>query len=59
MAGTSTALARETSSALFAATPDLGKMDQTWFLDLILLRGREVNRTKISRAERGDEEPTA
>lgn len=29
---------------------NLGKVDQTWFLDLLLLRGREVPHTKASRA---------
>jgi hypothetical protein len=28
----------------------LGKIDQTWFLDLVLLRGREVRQTKSRRA---------
>jgi hypothetical protein len=28
----------------------LGKVDQTWFLDLVLLRGREVRQAKSSRA---------
>jgi hypothetical protein len=38
---------------------NLGKVDQTWFLDLVLLRGREVTRAKTSRVERGDEEAAA
>ena len=29
---------------------NLGKVDQTWFLDLVLLRGREVRQTGSSRA---------
>jgi hypothetical protein len=29
---------------------NLGKVDQTWFLDLVLLRGREVRRAKSPRA---------
>lgn len=28
----------------------LGKIDQTWFLDMVLLRGREVRQAKSSRA---------
>lgn len=30
---------------------NLGKVDQIWFLDLVLLRGREVPEAKTSRAE--------
>jgi hypothetical protein len=30
---------------------NLGKVDQTWFLDLVLLRGREVPEAKTSRPE--------
>jgi hypothetical protein len=30
---------------------NLGKVDQTWFLDLVLLRGREVPETRTSHAE--------
>jgi hypothetical protein len=30
---------------------NLGKVDQMWFLDLILLRGRKVSRAKPSRVE--------
>lgn len=36
---------------------NLGKVDQTWFLDLVLLRGREVPETRLPRrgeAEEGD-----
>jgi hypothetical protein len=29
---------------------NLGKVDQTWFLDMVLLRGREVRQTKSRRA---------
>lgn len=29
---------------------NLGKVDQTWFLDLVLLKGREVRRAKSRRA---------
>jgi hypothetical protein len=29
---------------------NLGKVDQPWFLDLVLLRGREVRQVKLSRA---------
>ena len=36
---------------------NLGKVDQTWFLDLVLLRGREVPEAKLTRdgnAEQND-----
>lgn len=36
----------------------LGKVDQVWFLDLVLLRGREVPEIKTSRVE-GDENAAA
>jgi len=34
---------------------NLGKVDQVWFLDLVLLRGREVPEAKASRSEQVDE----
>jgi hypothetical protein len=37
----------------------IGKTDQLWFLDMVLLRGRQVSRAKTSRVERGDEEAAA
>jgi hypothetical protein len=36
---------------------NLGKVDQTWFLDLLLLRGREVSPTKTSRAHGAGKNP--
>lgn len=38
---------------------NLGKVDQTWFLDLVLLRGREVRQAKPSRATAAAEEDVA
>ena len=38
---------------------NLGKVDQVWFLDLVLLRGREVPEAKTSRVEAIDENPVA
>jgi hypothetical protein len=35
---------------------NLGKVDQMWFLDLVLLRGREVPEAKTSRTETVDED---
>jgi len=34
---------------------NLGKVDQVWFLDLVLLRGREVPEAGTSRVEKTDE----
>jgi len=34
----------------------LGKVDQMWFLDLVLLRGREVPEANTSRIETSDED---
>ena len=36
---------------------NLGKVDQVWFLDLVLLRGREVPEAKTCRGEAIDESP--
>lgn len=33
---------------------NLGKVDQVWFLDLVLLRGREMPETKMARTEEVD-----
>jgi hypothetical protein len=38
---------------------NLGKVDQVWFLDLVLLRGREVPEAKTSRIEEADENAAA
>jgi hypothetical protein len=38
---------------------NLGKVDQVWFLDLVLLRGREVPEAKTSRPETLDEDSVA
>lgn len=38
---------------------NLGKVDQLWFLDLVLLRGREVPQTKASRTETSDKNSVA
>jgi hypothetical protein len=38
---------------------NLGKVDQVWFLDLVLLRGREVPETKTPRVEEADETAVA
>ncbi|MGH9739363.1 MAG: hypothetical protein ACRD4X_12385 [Candidatus Acidiferrales bacterium] len=38
---------------------NLGKVDQTWFLDLVLLRGRGVPEAKTSRTETSDENSVA
>ena len=38
---------------------NLGKVDQMWFLDLVLLRGREVPEAKASRIETVDENSVA
>lgn len=38
---------------------NLGKVDQVWFLDLVLLRGREVPEAKTSRVETVDENSVA
>ena len=38
---------------------NLGKVDQVWFLDLVLLRGREVPEAGTSRVERTDENVAA
>jgi len=35
---------------------NLGKVDQMWFLDLVLLRGREVPESNTSRIEKADED---
>jgi hypothetical protein len=38
---------------------NLGKVDQVWFLDLVLSRGREVPEAKSSRVEEADENAAA
>lgn len=38
---------------------NLGKVDQTWFLDLVLLQGREVPETKTPRVEKIDDDSVA
>jgi hypothetical protein len=38
---------------------NLGKVDQVWFLDLVLLRGREVPEAKTPRVEEADENAVA
>jgi hypothetical protein len=38
---------------------NLGKVDQVWFLDLVLLRGREVPEAKASRPDTVDEDSVA
>jgi hypothetical protein len=38
---------------------NLGKVDQTWFLDLVLLRGREVPEVKSPRRVDAEEEDAA
>lgn len=38
---------------------NLGKVDQMWFLDLVLLRGREVPEAKTSRPETSEENSVA
>lgn len=38
---------------------NLGKVDQTWFLDLVLLRGREVPEAKLSQRAETEEEDGA
>ena len=38
---------------------NLGKVDQVWFLDLVLLRGREVPEAGTSRVEKTDENVAA
>ncbi len=38
---------------------NLGKVDQVWFLDLVLLRGREVPEAVTSRVEKTDENVVA
>jgi hypothetical protein len=38
---------------------NLGKVDQVWFLDLVLLRGREVPEAKTSRFQEVDENSVA
>jgi hypothetical protein len=38
---------------------NLGKVDQVWFLDLVLLRGREVPEAETSRVEKTDENVAA
>jgi len=38
---------------------NLGKVDQLWFLDLVLLRGREVPEAKTQRVEEADENAVA
>ncbi len=38
---------------------NLGKVDQMWFLDLVLLRGREVPEAKTSRVQTTDEDSVA
>ena len=38
---------------------NLGKVDQVWFLDLVLLRGREVPEAKTSRAQTSGENSVA
>jgi len=38
---------------------NLGKVDQVWFLDLVLLRGREVPEAGTSRVEKEDENVAA
>ena len=38
---------------------NLGKVDQVWFLDLVLLRGREVPEAKTSRVQTTDEDSVA
>ena len=38
---------------------NLGKVDQVWFLDLVLLRGREVPEAGTSRVEKTDENVVA
>jgi hypothetical protein len=38
---------------------NLGKVDQVWFLDLVLLRGREVPEAKTPRVQQADENAVA
>jgi hypothetical protein len=38
---------------------NLGKVDQTWFLDLVLLRGRELREVKASRRAETEEDDAA
>jgi hypothetical protein len=38
---------------------NLGKVDQTWFLDLVLLRGREVRESKVPRGADTEEDDAA
>lgn len=38
---------------------NLGKVDQTWFLDLVLLKGREVPEVKSPRHGEAEEEDAA
>jgi hypothetical protein len=38
---------------------NLGKVDEVWFLDLVLLRGREVPEAKTSHVEEADENAVA
>ena len=38
---------------------NLGKVDQMWFLDLVLLKGREVPEAKTARRETADENSVA
>lgn len=38
---------------------NLGKVDQTWFLDLVLLKGREVPEAKSLRRGEAEEEDAA
>jgi hypothetical protein len=59
---TSTVSRRKTSCASSRTHPqeiNLGKVDQVWFLDLVLSRGREVPEAKSSRVEEADENAAA
>ncbi|MCI0718096.1 MAG: hypothetical protein L0338_03825 [Acidobacteria bacterium] len=38
---------------------NLGKVDQTWFLDLVVLKGREVPEVKLPRRAEAEEEEVA
>lgn len=38
---------------------NLGKVDQTWFLDLVLLKGREVPEAKSPRRGEAEEQDAA
>ena len=38
---------------------NLGKVDQTWFLDLVLLKGREAPEAKLPRRQDAQEDAAA